>query len=285
VPGDFLTQIGGQHAVDVGLTATADVGVLQAGLAAVKDRLDKLELAQKSPPEGLHNATEYSQHEWFDRVERGDSYKDRSLLMVFPAYKPVAPAVWASWLSLLTPANHRVYRYLLYNYEVGQGYERAVEVVLNDPVLSKFEYLLTLEADNVIPSMAVLQLFEDADKADVDVLGAMYWGKGAGGVPMAYGRFGDVPHNFRPFVPPANSVTRVNGCGMGCTLFKLDLFRKVSRPWFKTHQEWTPNVGMETLLTQDLWFMKKAAAEAGAKVAVTTNVLVGHLDEATGITW
>jgi len=205
--------------------------------------------------------------------------------MVMPAYKAVASSVWSSWLSLLTPANHRVYRLLMRDYEVGEGYDHAIDFILNDPVLSTFSAVLTLEADNIVPPMAVMQLFVDMDKADVDVIGAMYWGKSPGGVPMAYGKFGDLPRNFRPFVPSPNAVTRVNACGMGCTLFKLEVFKKISRPWFKTHQAWTQNVAMESLLTQDIFFADKAAKEAGVRFAVSTNVLVGHLDEQTGIIW
>jgi hypothetical protein len=281
---DHATQVAGEHATAAGLIE--EQSPRDGEIAELRQRIEVLELAVKSPPEGLNNGHRYSdQAAFFDRIEKGDSYRDRSVVMVFPSYKPVASAVWSSWLSLLTPANHRVYRLLVQNYEVGDAYDRAVELILNDPVLSTFGSVLTLEADNIVPPMAVMQLFSDMDAANVDVIGAMYWGKQPGGIPMAFGKFGDLPRNFRPFVPPPQAVTRVNACAMGCTLFKMDVFRKVSRPWFKTHQAWTPNVAMESLLTQDIYFADKAAKEAGVRFAVSTNVLVGHLDESTGIIW
>jgi hypothetical protein len=281
---DHATQVAGEHATAAGLIEEQEPRARE--IAELRQRIELLELAVKSPPEGLHNGDIYNgQATLFDQVERGDSYRDRSVVMVFPSYKPIASAVWSSWLSLLTPANHRVYRLLMQNYEVGEAYDRAIELILNNSALNTFGAVLTLEADNIVPPMAVMQLFSDMDKADVDVIGAMYWGKLPGGIPMAFGKFGDLPRNFRPFIPPARAVTRVNACAMGCTLFKMDIFRKVSQPWFKTHQAWTPNVAMEGLLTQDIFFADKAAKEAGVRFAVSTNVLVGHLDEVTGIVW
>lgn len=275
-------QIAGKHALEAGLAVEPQ----QREIDELRERIETLERAIKSPPEGLHNAQTYlRQQEWFDEVKRGDSYENRSVIEVIPAVKPVAAAVWSSWLTLMTPANHKVHRMCMSDYEVGDAYEHAIDNILAKADLRDFSAVLTLETDNVIPPYAILRLFDDMAEAKVDVIGAMYWGKGPGGVPMAYGRYGDSPTNFRPFVPPANSVTRVNGVGMGCTLFKMDVFRRVSKPWFKTFQSWTANVGMESMATQDLFFAKKASAEAGIKFAVSTNVLVGHLDEETGIIW
>lgn len=280
------TRVVGEGARREGLVADQPSDQsLALAIRSLEERMAVVELAAKSPPEGLHNAANYGEQTLFDRVESGDTYRDRSVIMVMPAYKPIAHAVWSSWLSLLTPANHRVYRLKVVNCEVADAYNRAVEIVLSDNALNQFSYILTLEADNIVPPMGLLQLFHDMDEADVDVIGAIYFSKGPGGAPMAFGKVGESPRTFRPFIPERDSVTRVNATGMGCTLFKLDLFRRVSKPWFKTHQEWTPNIGMESLLTQDIFFADKAAREAGAKFAVSTRVLVGHLEEATGIIW
>jgi hypothetical protein len=281
-------KVVGQHAVAAGfIHEPTDV---ERELQSMRDRISLLELAVKSPLHGLHNQQTYDEQKaLFDQVEEGDSYRDLSLIEVMPGYKPWPTAVGASYLNLSTSANQNLHRMYLNNYEVGHAYQHAIEAIMRDerqkPPLRDYHYVLTLEVDNIIPPMAVLQLLKDIHEADVDVLGAMYWGKGWGGVPMAFGKFGEVPHSFRPFVPPPNAVTRVNGCGMGCTLFDMKVFREVSSPWFETIQQWTPNVGMETMSTQDLFFARKAAQEAGIRFAVDTNVLVGHLEESTGIIW
>lgn len=278
-----LTRVVGENARAYGLDEIADPDSLADELRGIKDRLATVELAIKSRPEGLHNESQYADDKLFDDVIVGDTYKDKSLVMVMPSYKMIAPSVAFSWLRLVTPANHRVHRLSVQNCEVADAYNRAIELVLANPTLRDYRYVLTVEADNLAPPMGILQLMQDIEEAQVDVISGMYWGRSPGGAPMCFGKAGEVPRNFRPFVPPPNAVTRVNGCGMGFTLFKLDLFKRVSRPWFKTHQEYTNNVGMEGMLTQDLWWADKAAREVGAKFAVSTRVLVGHLDIATGV--
>ena len=70
---------------------------------------------------------------------------------------------------------------------------------------------------------------------------------------------------------------------MGFNLFKLDMFRKVPKPWFKTEEGRDEN-GMDVGYTQDIYFYKKAALE-GFKFACDTSVLVGHYDSRTDIVY
>jgi hypothetical protein len=73
-------------------------------------------------------------------------------------------------------------------------------------------------------------------------------------------------------VPLENTVQPCNMVGMGFTLFNMDIFRKLPKPWFKTADVET---GGE--FTQDGYFFQNATA-AGFKVAVDTRVKVGHID-------
>jgi len=60
----------------------------------------------------------------------------------------------------------------------------------------------------------------------------------------------------------------------GCTLIKLDVFRKLSRPWFHfgEHTEEKKGEG------EDLWFCKKAK-EAGYKIWCDPTLVVKHIGE------
>jgi hypothetical protein len=82
--------------------------------------------------------------------------------------------------------------------------------------------------------------------------------------------------NFIPQQVVDNSVQQCNGLGMGFTLFKTDVFRKLEKPWFETKQSWDPNSGVKCY-TQDLWAFERMA-KAGMRVACDTRVKVGHLD-------
>ena len=69
-----------------------------------------------------------------------------------------------------------------------------------------------------------------------DAIGGLYWTKGENGQPMIYGNPNEMPKNFRPQVPIVDGLQPCNGLGMGFTLFKLSMFRKIDKPWFKTLQ-------------------------------------------------
>lgn len=167
--------------------------------------------------------------------------------------------------------------------EVGDAYNHAVECILNDSELSKWKFLLCLEEDNMPPPDGLLKLIEDIDSSPYAGVGGLYFTKGEGGQPMCYGHPQAIPKNFIPFMPPPNSVTECNGLGMGFTLFRIEMFRKVEKPWFKTVQEYRPGEGSKGY-TQDLYFCERAAKE-GFRFACSSRVLVGHLDPQTDICW
>lgn len=165
--------------------------------------------------------------------------------------------------------------------EVADAYNKAIEDILAHPDLSTWKYVLTLEEDNCPAPDGLLKLYEGMDK--YDVIGGLYWTKGDGGQPMIYGDPTVFPKNYIPQVPIPNSLQPCNGLGMGFTLFKLDMFKKIPRPWFKTVQEYTPGKGVN-LGTQDLYFFDNAA-KAGYRFACDTRVLVGHWDQQNGVMW
>ena len=104
-----------------------------------------------------------------------------------------------------------------------------------------------------------------------DAVGGLYSVKSDPPVPMAFGNPKN-PDDFKPrSVQKAvneGRVIEVNGIAMGCTLFRKDLFSKLSKPWFDTGDNYT----------QDIYFCKKAKKELGARFAVHCGCLVGHID-------
>lgn len=73
-------------------------------------------------------------------------------------------------------------------------------------------------------------------------------------------------------------VVECNGVPQGFLIARLDMFNKLSRPWFKT----LAGVNNQFSLTQDLYFCKKAKEELGARFAVDCGAHVGHIDTTTG---
>jgi hypothetical protein len=227
---------------------------------------------------GRHNADLAAA---IQRINSSKAYKDVSTICIIPTKDGMIPsrvctAIW----NLQSPMNQKFLRLTLDGKEVGEAYNEAVRSILAHPELGKWKYLLTMEWDNVPPVDGLLKLYESIEK--YDAVGGLYWTKGEGGMPMIYGNPKEFPKNFLPQLPIPNEVQECNGLGMGFTLFRLNMFRKVPEPWFKTMQE-VVDGGMK-VMTQDLYFFEKAGKE-GHRFACDNRVTVGHLDVATGELW
>jgi hypothetical protein len=211
-----------------------------------------------------------------ERIAKSNTYRDLSTVWVTPTcnHQLDDQVVFQSWMSLQVPMNQKFCRLCVANAEVGDAYNAAVELILNDQI--KWKYMLTVEVDNLPPKDGLLRLYESVDK--FDVVGGLYWMKGEGGTPHIYGN-PDEPGTFMPQVPIENTVQPCNLMGMGFTLFNVDIFRKLPKPWFKT-----ASVEDTGEFTQDGYFFKKAG-EAGFKFAVDNRVKVGHIDFSTRKIW
>lgn len=237
--------------------------------------------------EGVHN---HDAKRTQDRLKRSGAYKDLSTICVIPSRRGIDPRVVECWMNLLSPMNQKFIRMFVKGYEVGEAYERAVEIILGHEQLKTFKYMLTLESDNMPPPDGLLKLYEHICTCKtpckdhfVQVAG-LYFTKGEGGQPMVYGNPKGLL-TYEPQLPQLEKVQECNGTGMGFTLFHLGIFRdrKLERPWFKTVQGFTPEGGVAQG-TQDLYFMGNLRKQ-GYRIASDNRVKVGHYDEESGIVW
>lgn len=230
---------------------------------------------------GLHNADLEAA---VSRLNKGKTYQDLSTIIICPTRGLISDRVVQSWMGLMRPMNQKVIGPIFFRgYEVGEAYNMAFEMVLNNPELSKWKYVLTIEEDNLPPPDGLLKLYEHMD--EYDVVGGLYWTKGEGGQPMIYGDPKVAPLNFIPQVPLADTLQPANGLGMGFNLFKIEMFKNpaLPRPWFQTLQEFIPGQGTKAY-TQDLYFYENAG-KLGYKFACDTRVKVGHYDVAMDMVW
>jgi len=218
------------------------------------------------------------------RLTASKSYKNLSTVIITPTRggRSLCPHHVSAMMGLMRPMNQQcVGPIYMSGMEVGHAFNSAIEMIKDNPVLSKFKYVLTVEDDNIPPPDGLLKLYESIE--DYDVVGGLYWTKGEDGQPMIYGDPKVNPLNFIPQIPVPDTVQRCNGLGMGFNLFRLSVFDKVEKPWFETKQSWNPNEGGKAY-TQDLWFYERLI-KAGGKVASDNRVRVGHLDVETGHVW
>ncbi len=228
---------------------------------------------------GVHNSDLERSGE---RIKKGKQYRDLSTVCVVPTRGVIPARVVENWMGMMTPMNNAFFRMFVSGMEVGDAYNAAVELIVGHEQLSKFKYVLTLEEDNMPQPDGLLKLYESID--GYAAVGGLYWTKGEGGQPMIYGDPG-APLAFQPQQVRLDELQECNGLGMGFTLFDMDVFRdpKISKPWFKTVQEWDPQRGGQAG-TQDLFFFANAR-RAGYKVASDNRVKVGHYDHQTGVVW
>jgi hypothetical protein len=209
------------------------------------------------------------------RLEKAKTYKDLSTIIICPTRGNIPAKIVQSWMGLMRPMNQKVIGPLFaIGMEVGFAYNYLINTILSHPDLSNWKYILTLEEDNAPPADGLLKLYESME--EYDVVGGLYWTKGEEGQPMIYGNPYSPPINFIPQKPIENAVVHCLGLGMGFTLFKTEVFKRVATPWFKTIQEVIPMKGAKAY-TQDLYFFENAA-KAGIKVACDCRVKVGHYD-------
>jgi hypothetical protein len=214
-------------------------------------------------------------------LSRRSFHRDLSTAIVIPTRGQIPARVYESHMSMIFPPNQKRTLLVVAGMEVGAAYDFAIRCMLDHPDLAKWRYILTVEEDNLIPPTAVADLLGAADDGDWDVLGGLYWTKGEMGVPQLWGDPDSAEENYRPQLPDEHGgIVRVNATGMGFTVFRLDIFRRLPEPWFVTQ------AGPDGMWTQDLWFFHQARqAGLGLKVGVHSGVKIGHLDVGTGIVW
>lgn len=215
------------------------------------------------------------------RLIKGSSWKKQRTIVVLPADTMIPAKVALSHWNLIFAPNNGVLRILAQGMEVGDAYTTALKNVLAHPELSQWEYMLTIEHDNMPPQDGVLTLLESMEAhPEFACISGLYFTKGECGVAQIWGDPKDPVLNFRPQVPQANALMECCGVGMGFALWRLSMFKddRLAQPWFQTKK------GPGGVSTQDLAFWSDAR-KYGYRCAVDCRVRVGHYDANTQTVW
>jgi hypothetical protein len=215
------------------------------------------------------------------RLNKEGQWKKQRVVVILPSDKMISAKVALSHWNLIFPPNNGMVRILAIGTEVGHAYSEAIEAVLANPELSQWEYILTIESDNMPPPDGLLKLLKDMDEhPEFHCIGGLYFCKGEGGCAHIWGDPKDPVLNYRPQVPQIDTVQECVGSSMGFHLWRIAMFKdkRIERPLFTTLASAT-GVG-----TQDLAFWSKAR-KYGYRTAVDTGVKVGHYDLANDIVW
>jgi hypothetical protein len=212
------------------------------------------------------------------RLTRSGSWKRQRVVVILPAADMVSTRCVLSWWNLAFPPNNGVVKIIALGQEVGDAYSNAVESILAHPELSQWEFVLTVESDNMPPSDGVIRLIERMEEHhEFACIGGLYWTKGAQGCAQIWGDVRDPLINFRPQIPDANGgLVECYGVANGFNLFRLALFKdeRIKKPWFRTlNGKDGKGIG-----TQDLTFWTEAR-KYGYRCAIDCGCKVGHHDQ------
>lgn len=224
----------------------------------------------------------------YERIEHvaRTSYTDNSMIILIPSREPKLHTVFVQALQgLAAHMNQKRAMVFISGAEVGKAYDEQVAAILAHPELSKWKYILTIEDDTIPPPDAALRLVESIELGPFDAVGGLYFLKGEYNMPQAYGdpaefaRTGVLDFRPRNIVSALQhgEIMEVNGIAMGCSLYRMSMFRDIPAPWFVTRQDPTQGEGCGT---QDLVFCSKAR-RAGKRFAVDMRVRCAHVDYAT----
>ena len=217
------------------------------------------------------------------RLDKSKHWTKQRIIVLLPTAEMIAAKVALSHWNLQFPPNNGVVRMLAIGMEVGEAYSTAIEQILAHPELSTWEYLLTLESDNLCPSDGVLKLLESMEaNKKYSAISALYFVKGENSPAQIWGDINDPSGiNFRPQLPdPNGGLVECCGIGMGMSLFRLKMFKdkKLRKPWFVTQKD------ASGCATQDLFFWQDARKH-GYRCAVDCSVKSGHFDVINNFAW
>lgn len=210
-------------------------------------------------------------------VRRGGTWKKQRVIVILPSADLIPAKVAMSHWSLAFPPNQAVHRMLALGQEVGDAYSNAIQSILAHPELREWEYILTIEADNMPPPDGLIKLIERMEQnPQFACIGGLYWCKGPAGCAHIWGQIADPVVNYRPQPPdPNGGLVECYGTSMGFNLWRIGLFRdeRLRKPWFKTLNGREGN----GIATQDLYAWSDFR-KFGYRCAVDCSIKVGHYD-------
>lgn len=203
------------------------------------------------------------------------------LLIGIPTLGRPVPLDWAlAFKSMNPPINFNV------NFQVvkGMAVAAARNTIVKHALDIKAKYLFFLGDDTVPPPHTLRQLiFRMENTPDIGVVGGVYCSKTNPSFPLVFR--GDGHGSYWDW--KIGEFFEVTGLGNDCTLFKTDIFKEISEPWFKTidSDQFLDGINSAESWTEDLYFFSKLRKETSYKVYCDAFVICEHHDVATGIAY
>lgn len=190
-----------------------------------------------------------------------------TVLICVPTYETIATECYKS-LWELDSAGHDVM------FDTVKGYDCALARIKACEMAQEYgaDWLLMVDSDTVLPHDALANMLED----DVDVVLGYYQWKHREPGQVAVWKYGQWTERYtaqelHSLDAMGKAAVVVQGGGMGCTLIKVDVLKRLPKPWFR----WIVRAdGTET--GEDVYFCK-LCNDNGVRVYVDVRVACSHV--------
>lgn len=194
------------------------------------------------------------------------------VFIAVPTFENIYPDTFKSIYGLAKGNNWVVFDFV-------RGYDCATarNNIAKQALAENAEYVLMVDSDIIVPGNAIIQLIEDdkdviisacAHRASGNFNGRTSICKNDGEIDYTHMYTCDEIHEFQN---NGKHLIQIHGGGMGCTMIKVDLFRRLPFPWFKWVQYDNGSV-----LSEDLYFCEQCK-NAGIPIYTDTRVTAGHI--------
>lgn len=184
-------------------------------------------------------------------------------------------------LSLLTLLSH----FHVWNGHTGMKHEINIiiqgagwidhmrEQLAKKAIDSGAEYLLWLDTDMTFPSKMIQMMIERfEEEPELEAVTGLYTWKKPPFLPHVYTSYNKDNEKFNHGAGyPLKEPFPVVAAGFGCLMTKVELFKRIERPWFKMILE-----GDEIVIGEDMYFFKKAQT---VQMICDPNISCRHLIE------
>ena len=131
------------------------------------------------------------------------------------------------------------------------------ETLVKVAIELKCTHLLFLDSDMYFEKDAILRLI----KRKKDIIGANYYRR-------------TLPLIDTVIAPKKKGLTTCDSIGTGFMLINLNVFKKLSEPWFF----WETNSNGDMVMSEDFWFCRKAR-KAGYKIWCDLTIPIRHIGD------
>lgn len=196
------------------------------------------------------------------------------LIFAIPTLGRPVSLDWAlAFKSLSPPINYNTILQTIKGVEIGVARSNFAQFAVEQSA----KYLFFLGDDVIVPPHTLRQLIYRMEQVpDAAVVGGVYCSKCDPAAPLVFRGNG----NGSYWDWKIGEFFECTGLGMDCTLIRVSIFEKLSKPWFQTldKDNYLDNENKAESWTEDLYFCNKIAEETSLKIYCDASVICEHED-------